>query len=492
MDLYIGIDLGTSAAKLLLVDGKGTIINTVTKEYPLLFPKPGWSEQNPEEWWSACLDGIPELLAGSDPADVRGIGAGGQMHGLVALDAEDQVIRPAILWNDGRTAEEVDHLNEVIGRKKLSEWTGNIAFAGFTAPKVLWMRRNEPDHYARIAKIMLPKDYINYKLTGVHSCDYSDASGMLLLDVEHRRWSGEMLDLCGLRKEQMPQLFESYEVIGMVRPEAAKIFGFREDVRVVAGAGDNAAAAVGTGTVGDGACNISLGTSGTVFIASERFGVDPSNGLHAFAHADGRYHLMGCMLSAASCNKWLCEEILHTKDYAGMQTDITDEKLGRNHVFFLPYLMEERSPINDTNARGTFTGITMDTTRSDMVQAVLEGVAFAIRDSMEVARSIGVHVERSRICGGGARSPLWRKMMANILGIELEIPMTEEGPGYGGAMLAMVGCGEYGSVISCADALVRTVETIVPDPEISARYEAKYQQFRKIYPAMKELFPQII
>lgn len=492
MNLYIGIDLGTSAAKFLLTDEKGNIRKTVTEEYPLIFPQPGWSEQEPSGWWNACKEGIKKLIADEDPSNVKGIGAGGQMHGLVALDSEDNVIRPAILWNDGRTADEVDYLNNEIGKAKLSELTGNIAFAGFTAPKLLWMKKHEPERFARIDKIMLPKDYINYKLTGVHSCDYSDASGMLLLDVQHKCWSEEMLEICGVKPEQMPSLYESYEVTGTVKPEIAEKFGFGDDVKVVAGAGDNAAAAVGTGTVGDGACNISLGTSGTVFISSEKYGVDPNNGLHSFAHADGKYHLMGCMLSAASCNKWLCDEILVTKDYAAEQTDITDDKLGRNHVFFLPYLMGERSPINDTNARGTFTGITMDTSRSDMVQAVLEGVAFAIRDSMEAAKLAGVSVERSRICGGGARSPLWKKMMANILGIELEIPKTEEGPGYGGAMLAMVGCGEYNSVEDCADALIQTTETVKPDPEISARYEECYKKFSKIYPAMKDLFPQIV
>ena len=257
---------------------------------------------------------------------------------------------------------------------------------------------------------------------------------------------------------------------------------------MVAGAGDNAAAAVGTGTVGDGACNISLGTSGTVFISSEKFGVDSTNALHAFAHADGRFHLMGCMLSAASCNKWLCDEILKTKDYPAEQKDITDDKLGNNHVYFLPYLMGERSPINDTNARATFLGMSMDTTRSDMVQAVLEGVAFAIRDSFEVAKSLGIDIRRSKVCGGGAKSPLWRKIFANVLNLPLDIPQTEEGPGYGGAMLAMVGCGLYDSVKACADALVSVRETVQPDPEISARYEKQYQNFKQIYPALKPLF----
>ncbi len=489
--LYIGIDLGTSAVKLLLMDGEGEIKNIVSRDYPLEFPQPGWSQQDPKDWKKAVLEGIPELLAGFDASQVAGIGAGGQMHGLVVLDKEDNVIRPAILWNDGRTAKQVDYLNNEIGKEKLSQLTANIAFAGFTAPKILWMRENEPDLFARIAKIMLPKDYINYVLTGVHCTDYSDASGMLLLDVEHKGWSKEMLDICGISEGQMPQLFESYEKVGTLKPTIAKDLGLPETVAVCAGAGDNAAAAVGTGTVGEGACNISLGTSGTVFISSERFGVDPNNALHAFAHADGHYHLMGCMLSAASCNKWLMDEIYQTQDYSVEQKDITPDKLGSNHVYFLPYLMGERSPINDTNARGAFTGLTMDTSRSDLTQAVLEGVAFAIRDSFEVAKALGIHINRSKICGGGAKSPLWKTIMANVLNIELEVPESEQGPGMGGAMLAMVACGLYPSVADACAALVHTAETIVPDPELAARYEARYQKFKQIYPAMKELFPAL-
>jgi len=491
MKLYIGVDLGTSAVKLLLMDAEGGIKNVVSKEYPLEFPQPGWSQQAPEDWWKAVVEGIPELLQGFDGADVAGIGCGGQMHGLVVLDENDKVIRPAILWNDGRTAKQVDYLNGVIGKEKLSALTANIAFAGFTAPKILWMKEEEPENYAKIAKIMLPKDYVNYVLTGVHACDYSDASGMLLLDVEHKCWSKEMLDICGVSESQMPKLFESYDCIGTVKPEIAKLLGIGENVRVAAGAGDNAAAAVGTGVVGEGGCNISLGTSGTVFISSEKFGVDDSNGLHAFAHADGGWHLMGCMLSAASCNKWMLEEILGTTDHVGEQAPITDDKLGENHVFFLPYLMGERSPINDTNARGTFIGMTMDTTRADMVQAVLEGVAYAVRDMVEVARSLGVVINSSKICGGGAKSPLWKKMIANILNAELECLESEQGPGMGGAMLAMVACGDYPNVKSVCDKMVRVASTVKPEPELVAKYEARYQQFKKIYPAVKALFPQI-
>ena len=489
--LYIGIDLGTSACKLLLVDEDGAVVNEVTKEYPLSFPRPGWSQQNPEDWKRAVLEGIPELLTCFDAGQVAGIGAGGQMHGLVALDGHDNVIRPAILWNDGRTAKEVDYLNETVGREKLSQYTANIAFAGFTAPKLLWMRENEPDNFARMAKIMLPKDYINYILTGVHCTDYSDASGMLLLDVQNKRWSKEMLDICGITEAQMPRLFESYKAVGTLKPEIAKALGLSASVVVCAGAGDNAAAAVGTGVVGAGGCNISLGTSGTIFISSDRFGVDPNNALHAFAHADGGYHLMGCMLSAASCNKWLMEDIFKTEDYAAEQAPITPDKLGRNRVYFLPYLMGERSPLNDTNARGTFVGMSMDTTRADLTQAVLEGVSFAIRDSFEVARSLGIEIPRSMICGGGAKSPLWRTMLANVLGIPLDLPQTEQGPGYGGALLAMVACGAYPSVQAACNALVRVAQTVEPDPELTARYEERYRKFQAIYPAMKNVFPNL-
>jgi len=489
--LYIGIDLGTSAVKLLLMDETGKIQNVVSREYPLEFPQPGWSQQNPQDWVEGVFSGIRELLAGFDKGQVAGIGAGGQMHGLVVLDENDRVIRPAILWNDGRTAKQVEYLNTVIGKEKLSKLTANIAFAGFTAPKLLWMKENEPENFARIRKIMLPKDYINFCLTGVHCTDYSDASGMLLLDVEHKCWSGEMLSICGVTESQMPKLFESYETVGTLLPEVAKKLGLPSSVRVCAGAGDNAAAAVGTGVVGAGGCNISLGTSGTVFISSDAFRVDENNALHAFAHADGGYHLMGCMLSAASCNKWLCEDIFHTTDYAAEQAPITLDKLGRNHVFFLPYLMGERSPINDVNARGTFIGMTMDTAREDLTQAVLEGVAFAIRDSFEVVKKLGIEVSSSKLCGGGAKSPLWKKIFANVLNMDLELVASEQGPGMGGAMLAMVACGEYKTVADACAALVRVVDRVTPDPEIAQRYEEKYRQFQKIYPACKQLFAEI-
>ena len=483
---YIGIDLGTSAVKLLLMDSDGKIVNVVSKEYPLSFPNPGWSEQSPYEWYDKSIEGIKELTKDIDKSKVAGISFGGQMHGLVILDKDDNVIRPAILWNDGRTIKENDYLNNVIGKNKLSEYTANISFTGFTAPKILWVKNNEPENFAKIVKIMLPKDYLAYRLTGSFVSDYSDASGMLLMDVKNKKWSKEMIEIVGITEEMLPELHESYDCIGELKPELAKELGFTSKVIVAAGAGDNAAAAIGTGTVGEGSCNISLGTSGTIFISSKNFGVDQNNALHSFAHADGYYHLMGCMLSAASCNKWWMDEIIRTKDYAAEQTNIN--KLGENDIFFLPYLMGERSPHNDSLVRGSFIGLSMDTSREDMTQAVLEGVAFAIRDSFEVAKSLGIKIDRSKICGGGAKSPLWKKIIANVLNIKIDVIEAEEGPALGGAMLAAVASGEFSDVNAAVSKIVKVIDTVEPEAELVAKYEEKYKKFVKIYPAVKELY----
>ena len=447
--LFVGVDLGTSAVKLLLMDENGKIKNIVSKEYPLYFPHPGWSEQKPEDWFAQSMEGLKELLEGFDKDQVKGISFGGQMHGLVALDKEDQVIRPAILWNDGRTAKQTDYLNQVIGKEKLSEYTANIAFAGFTAPKILWMKENEPENFAKIEKIMLPKDYLAYRLSGSFCTEYSDASGMLLLDVEHKCWSAEMLEICGITEAQLPKLYESWEVVGTLKAEIAAELGISED-------------------------------------SSKKFGVDKNNALHSFDHADGNYHLMGCMLSAASCNKWWMDEILKTKDYPAEQAGIT--RLGENHVFYLPYLMGERSPHNAPSARAAFIGMSMDSTREDMTQAVLEGVAFGLRDSLEVARSIGVNPERTKICGGGAKSPLWRKIIANVMNMKVDLIESEEGPGYGAAILAAVGCGVFDSVEEAAKKLVKVIGTEEPDPELVQKYEERYQEFKKLYPALKGIY----
>lgn len=487
--LYIGIDLGTSAVKLLLMDETGKVLNIVSKEYPLSFPNPGWSEQNPSDWWAQSKAGLKELTANVDKNSIAGISFGGQMHGLVVLDGNDEVIRPAILWNDGRTQKETDYLNKEIGKEKLSRLTGNIAFAGFTAPKILWLKANEPQNFAKIKKIMLPKDYIAYRLTGEFSTDYSDASGMLLLDVKNKCWSKEMLEICDVKEEWMPKLYESYEKTGTLKPEVAEELGFPAECIVAAGAGDNAAAAIGTGTVGAGKCNLSLGTSGTLFITSDKYGVDPHNALHSFDHADGAYHLMGCMLSAASCNNWWMKDILHTDDFVNEQKPLDEEgRLGENHVYFLPYLMGERSPHNDPSARASFIGMSMDTSRADMLQAVFEGVAYGLRDSLEVARSLGVAPERTTICGGGAKSPLWRKIVANIMNMKVDTVEVEEGPAYGGAILAAVADGCFNNVEEATAKIVKKKDTTEPDLVLVEKYEQGYQKFKKFYPALKGLF----
>ena len=491
MKLFIGADLGTSGLKMLLMDGDGKILRVVTESYELILPRPLWSEERPDDWMDAFYTGFEKLLEGYDRKDVCGIGTGGQMHGLVVLDSEDKVIRNAILWNDGRCGEEVDYLNETVGRDFLIRHTGNIAFAGFTAPKLLWMKNHEEKDFERIEKIMLPKDYLTYRLTGIHATDYSDAAGMLLLDTEHKCWSKEMLDICSVREEQMAKLYESYESVGFVKKDIAEKLGLSDHVVVAAGAGDNAAAAIGTGTVGNGKCNISLGTSGTVFLSSSEFHQDDKASLHSFCDAAGHFHLMGCMLAAASAGKWFQEGILDSKDYKTEEGAITDDKLGRNNTFFLPYLMGERSPINDTNARGTFIGMSMDTTRADMLQAVFEGVAFALRDSIEVARGFGIEIPRSTICGGGSKSKLWVKMIAAIMNFPIDMPLIEEGPGFGGALLAMVACGHKESVEAAVADFCGIKKTVEPDPELVALYEERYQKFRKIYPAMKGLFREL-
>ena len=487
MNQYIGIDLGTSAVKLLLVNEDGVIAGEQSRGYDVVYPREGWSEQSPADWWDAVADGMRALLAGTDAKRVKGLAVAGQMHGLVTLDADDNVIRPAILWNDGRTQRQTDRLNTEIGKAQLSAWTANIAFAGFTAPKLLWMRENEPENFERIAKIMLPKDYIVYKLTGEHATDCSDASGTLFFDVKNRRWSREMTDVCRIRESQLPRVCESEAPVGTLLPEIAARFGLSPDTVVAAGAGDNAAAAVGTGTVTDGACNISLGTSGTVFIASDTFTVDPANALHSFDHAGGKYHLMGCILSAASCNKWFCEDILGRTDFGAVQAEIDAERLGRNSVMFLPYLMGERSPVNDADARGAFVGLSAGASRADLMQAVLEGVAFALRDCLEVAWTQGVDVRRSTVCGGGAKSDLWLRILADVTGLTLVKPVTEQGPGYGAAMLAMTATGAYANVADCAAAIVRTGEVIAPDPAVKALYDEKFGIYKRIYPALKML-----
>lgn len=487
--IYIGIDLGTSAVKILAMDEKGTVYASVSETYSISFPKTGWAEQKPEDWYHAVIRGIHRILEKVDSANIRGISFSGQMHGLVVLDEMDEVIRPAILWNDSRAVKETAYLNQVVGKKKIASYTGNIAFPGFTAPKLLWMKEKEPEKFSKICKIMLPKDYLVYKLSGTFCTDYSDASGTLLLDVRKRCWSEEMLHICEVKYNQLPQLRESDEEAGELKRDLSETLGIRQNVKIIVGAADNPAAAVGTGAVGEGMCNISLGTSGTVFMTSKQFRMDADNALHAFAHADGGYYLMGCMLSAASCNKWWVNDILGQETFETSQRKITE--LGENKVFYLPYLMGERSPHNDPYARGVFVGMSMNTTQEEMTQSVMEGVVYALRDCLEVAKKSGILVEKATLCGGGAKSFLWKRMVANILNLKVEIPQQEEGPAYGAAILAATGCGEFANLCEAAEHLCKVKEKIFPERELVQKYEQKYKKFQKIYPALKGVFREI-
>lgn len=482
---YIGIDLGTGSSKGILTDARGNILATATASYGVSYPHIGWSEQNPADWATAFFDICGKLTDGFD-GEIDGISFGGQMHGLIALDKDGNVLRPCILWNDGRTEKETAYLNEKIGRKTLTERTGNIAYAGFTAPKLLWMYENERDLFDRIAHVLLPKDYLVYLLTGRFSSDMSDASGTLLFDVAHKCWSKEMCEVCHLSSAVLPTLHESFDVVGTVTEEAARRSGLSISTKVIAGAGDNAAAAIGTGTVHHGDCNISLGTSGTVFISSDAYDKCESNALHAFAHANGAWHLMGCVLSAASCQSWFLESICKSQDY---EHAVNPDDIGKCNVYFLPYLTGERSPHNDVNATGLFVGLRPDTTREQMMLAVLEGVTFALLDCIEIARKSGLKIERTTLCGGGAKSEVWRRLIASICSLDVYTAKAEQGPAMGGVILATVGCGIYPDAKYASEQMTETALSATPDPILSAYYRAKYEKWKKIYPAMKAIYP---
>jgi xylulokinase len=488
--ITIGIDIGTSAVKLLAMDEQGRVLKIVTREYPLYLLNDGWTEQDPDDWWNASCDGLRELTSGLNADDIQALSFSGQMHGLVVLDGDDRVIRKAILWNDQRTFKQCDYLNNDIGRETLIKNTANIALTGFTAPKILWLKDNEPENFKRVSKVMLPKDYIAYKLSGVFATDYSDASGMLLLDVKNRDWSGEMLHIIGLGRENMPKLYNSYEAVGTVTAESSKLTGLPTHVKVVIGGGDQAVGAVGTGTVVNGMCSLSLGTSGVVFTASDSFAVDNSpSAIHSFCHATGKYHMMGVTLAAAGSSKWWFEDVLNNPDYNAEQKEIT--KLGNNKVFYLPYLNGERTPHNNPEAKGAFVGMTLTTTRADMTQAVMEGVAFSLRDILEKIRSLGVTVNSARIIGGGAKSPAWCQIMADVLNIKVEKINSAEGPAFGAAILASVGAGIYESVEEACGALISVTENFTPDADAAKGYDARYPIFTGLYAALKDSYRQM-
>lgn len=479
MNYYVGIDLGTSSVKTLLLSDDGQVISSITKEYPLYFPHSGWSEQNPEDWYNQTTSALKELFEDIDAKEVKSFSFSGQMHGLVMLDSEDNVIRPALLWNDSRSQAQTDVLNE--DKDFLLDNTANIAFAGFTLPKLLWVKENEPDNYKKISKIMLPKDYVAYRLSGKACTDVSDASGTLYFDVEKRSWSKNILDAQGIKEEWLPRVLESDECAGMLKADLADELGLGE-VKIIIGAGDNAAAAIGTGTVKDGDCNISLGTSGTIFTVSDKFSFDRESAIHSFCSASRNYHQMACMLSAAVCCNWWVEKVLRD----GYDKVLSKEsKLGENEVMFLPYLMGERSPLNDTEIRGMFYGMSLDTDKDDMSLAVLEGVAFALRYNIDIIRNMGIDIKKSNVCGGGTKNKLWLKIIANVLGIELLIPENQEGASLGAALLAAKGVMTADEYRDLENRVYKTAEEVMPEKELTEKYEEKYLRWRKLYPAIK-------
>ncbi|MCR4698428.1 MAG: xylulokinase [Bacilli bacterium] len=487
MNYVIGGDLGTSAIKLILVDQNGKTIKSVEESYPLSFPQPGFSEQNPMDWKIALVKGLAELSKDLD-GEIVGIALDGQMHGLVALDENKEVIRPCILWNDSRSSKECEMLNEVYTKERLLRETGNIAYPGFTLPKILWMKNHELENFKKIKHVLLPKDYLNFILTGKLYTDYSDAAGTLMLDVKNRKWSNAMLSLSNLEESVMPEIVEAGSDLGVICPDIASICNISSKCHIYQGAADNAAGAIGNGVIEDNECNISLGTSGTIFIATDKF-VYPENGaIHSFSSATGSNCLLACMLSAASSLKWFNDSILKESDYNADQKLIKEDMLGNNDVFFLPYLMGERSPINDANSRGVFFGLSLDTKREDMTQAILEGVAFALRDSFEAIKNMGVEIKGSYITGGGAKSPLWREILASVLNIPLYGIADSYGSSYGMALLCLVGQGYYASLKEAKDQLIKVTSVTKPNEKLVPLYEKKYQKFATLYPGMKNLF----
>ncbi len=481
MKYFIGIDLGTSSVKVILLDSNGQVVSSVTKDYPLYFANDGWSEQSPEDWYNETISALSELLEDKDKENVASISFSGQMHGLVMLDKDDKVIRPAILWNDSRSFKETDELNK--DKDFLLDSTGNIAFAGFTLPKLLWVKENEPENYGKIAKIMLPKDYLAYCLTDEFCTDVSDASGTLYFDVENRKWSDAILNKFGINEKMLPKVLESDEISGYLKSELAEKFGLGK-VAVSIGAGDNAASAIGMGAVKDGDCNISLGTSGTIFTVSDSYNCDRKNAIHAFCSAGRNYHCMACILSAAVCCNWWVEKILRD-DYSAVLSQ--ENKLGDNNVLFLPYLMGERSPLNDTDIRGMFYGLSLNTEKDEMTLAVLEGVAFSLRHNMDIIRDLGVKTEKSTICGGGTKNKLWLKIIASILNVELVIRKNQDGGALGSAMLGAKGVLSAEEYSLLENKVYEVEEIIKPDNALSEKYEVKYQKWLKLYPAIRDV-----
>lgn len=484
--MYLGIDLGTSAVKLLLLDKNGKIIKTVSKEYGVNYLNGNWAEQNPEEWWNSVCNGLEDILDKKSRSELESISFSGQMHGLVILDEDDNVIRPAIIWCDQRTEKECEELNSLPWLGKI---TGNQALTGFTAPKILWIKNNEFKNFQKIRKIMLPKDYISYKLSKIHGIDVSDASGTLMLNILERKWAKEMIEYLGIREENLGKVFESMEVIGNIDKEVAKSFGINENVKIVIGGGDQAVGAVGVGAIKEGIISVALGTSGVVFSSTDKYRADKDYRLHSFCDANGKYHQMGVMLSAAGAFKWWVEDVNESKDYKYYNEIAEKIEAGSKGLFFMPYLIGERTPHNDSNIRGSFIGLTHNHKKGEMTRAVLEGVAFALRDSFELLKEMDIKIEKIRVSGGGARSRLWKQILADVLGkTVVSIDSAAEGPALGAAILAAVGAKRYKSIEEACKEIINEVEICEPNLENMIIYNREYKKFKNLYPMLREFY----
>ena len=485
MNYYLGIDIGTSGTKALLMDEHGRAAASAAREYPLSTPQNGWAEQHPHLWRGAALEAIREITSQVAPADIKAVGLTGQMHGLVMLDEKDEVIRPAILWCDQRTARECEEINEAVGAARYIELTANPPLTGFTAPKILWVRNNEPENYARCVKILLPKDYIRYILTGVHAGDVSDASGMGLLNVAKRAWEPEILEKLGIDRALLGDLYESCEVTGGISEEAAKLCGLLPGTPVVAGAGDNAAAAVGTGVAREGQAFVTIGSSGVLFAHAQSMRLDPQGRVHSFCAAvPGEWHVMGVTLAAGLSLQWLRRSCMPELSYREMDALAAASPVGANRLLWLPYLNGERTPHKDPNCRGAFVGLSASHGRGDLARAVMEGVCYSLKDCQGIFEGMGMSIEGITACGGGGSSAFWRQMLADVFGVAVGTVQSAEGPALGAAMLAAVGAGAFPSVPEACDALIAPGDTVLPDALRTAQYAKFYKVYRSLYPAL--------
>ena len=485
MSVLLGLDVGTGGARVLAVDESGEVLSEVSAEYPLHSPHPGWSEQNPEDWWSASKEAL-EKAAAEAGGEVAGIGLTGQMHGSVFLDSSDEVIRPALLWNDQRTEEQCAEITNAVGEERLIQLSGNPALTGFQAPKVLWLRSEEPENYDRLARVLLPKDYVRLRLTGEYATDVSDAAGTLFFDVGERDWSKEILAALDVPEEWMPKVHEGPESTGVLREAVAEELGLPVGVPVAAGGGDNAAAAIGVGVVREGVVSSSVGTSGVIFAHAEEFTPDPSGRLHAFCHTvPDKYHLMGVTLSAGGSLSWWHDTLDGRFDYEDLSRMAAEAPPGSEGLLFLPYLSGERTPHSDPAARGAFFGLTSRHGKEHMSRALMEGVIFSLKESLEIMRELGTPIEQVRAIGGGARGELWRQLQADIYGTSIYRTTTDEGPAYGAALLAGVAAGIYGDVQEASAQVELRDEVTEPQEKNVRLYEEYFEAYRSLYPATK-------